>query len=743
MKRDPTRKLIVVCLGLGGFAGLGWETIWQIKASLAIGVSSQATALVIAATMGGMAIGTGLMGFFLQRRASRQNPFVLYGIIELVIGLCGFFVHQEFALVARLDEVAFHLSAVNASLVHLVMIALTLGPPSMAMGASIPVLGLIARTTGASLGILYGINTLGAAIGTLMMAFVVLPFTGIATACVLLALLNAAIALTMFALSRGQATAHAKEEKEQPGRSYHGGFYLVAFTSGFAIFTLEVVYFRAMRAAFLSTTYSFAIMLGSVLLALAVGAHSARLLRNDRRTLGIVLALGGTMVFIVTPIVERLDAFVAFYVINPHLCKFLLALGVLGPLVAILGVLFPLLLDGSKSPLEWGLLHASNTFGAILGALCAAWIFLPLLGLARTSWLVAFLLVVAGLLTVQEGAIRLRVGLAGLGAFLLAFVGESGIGQSRIVGLQGKLSTSGGFEIVAYRETPDFTVAVVGRGESRGLYIDGFDASSDEERVSSQSYMAWMGRLPMLAHPAPKDALVICFGRGETANALRLEDPRSLDIVDISKAVFELAPYFEGNDNVLSDPRVTPIVMDGRTWMRRTDRMYDVVTLEPMPPTFAGMNGLYSREFYELVSERLHPGGTIAQWVPFHLVTADQASAISRTFIEVFPDAVMWIHMAYQTGILVGRKGTKSGMGWPGLERDAPGRELTREEILTAVQLDPAGLEVYGKTGVVITDDNQYLAYGMESQEHDFGSVRGLRYQRESLERIAAAGRGR
>ena len=39
--------------------------------------------------------------------------------------------------------------------------------------------------------------------------------------------------------------------------------------------------------------------------------------------------------------------------------------------------------------------------------------------------------------------------------------------------------------------------------------------------------------------------------------------------------------------------------MDGRTWMRRTDKEYDVITLEPMPPTFAGVNNLYSLEFYQ------------------------------------------------------------------------------------------------------------------------------------------------
>ena len=68
--------------------------------------------------------------------------------------------------------------------------------------------------------------------------------------------------------------------------------------------------------------------------------------------------------------------------------------------------------------------------------------------------------------------------------------------------------------------------------------------------------MEWMGRLPMLAHPDPQQALVICFGTGRTANAVREEGPAQLDIAEISPAVFGMAQHFEMNRGVLDDPRV-------------------------------------------------------------------------------------------------------------------------------------------------------------------------------------------
>jgi spermidine synthase len=233
-------------------------------------------------------------------------------------------------------------------------------------------------------------------------------------------------------------------------------------------------------------------------------------------------------------------------------------------------------------------------------------------------------------------------------------------------------------------------------------------------------YMSWMGRLPMLLHPAPRRALVICFGTGQTANGVLEEGIEDLDVVEVSLAVLRMAHYFAAsNGRVLTDPRVHTIVMDGRAWLRRTDRTYDVVTLEPMPPNFAGVNALYAREFYRLVAARLRPGGIVAQWIPLHLVSAHDAAAIAATFHETFGDGILWFDPINYMGILVGRVGSPSadfGRVWPGLHRPGPARDMTPAQIVGAVTLRPAELARWAETGVPVTDDNQLLAYGWQRQ---------------------------
>jgi spermidine synthase len=151
--------------------------------------------------------------------------------------------------------------------------------------------------------------------------------------------------------------------------------------------------------------------------------------------------------------------------------------------------------------------------------------------------------------------------------------------------------------------------------------------------------------------------------------------------------------------------------------MRRTQKKYDIITLEPMPPTFAGVNALYSKEFYELARQKLNNGGIIAQWLPFHIVALRYGASIAKTFQDVFPNAILWIDPPSKTGILIGSKDDSEtlGINWPGFARTNIARNLSEAEVKKAVALDSKDLKQYDAFGDTVTDDNQLLAYGLAS----------------------------
>ena len=706
--------------------------LWQHHSSLALGVSAHGTALVLAVTMAGLATGSAAMGVLLARRPG-WPPLRVFAACEVVVGLCGLALPAAFSGVARLDVWVFRLHPGGAALLQVTGCVLVLGPPALAMGATLPVFRRLAEGGGTSVGRLYGLNTAGAAAGVLAAAFLLIPALGVELTGVVAAVLDLTVAGAAWLLAGPRAAVPA--DAAPPGEPAVSPRLAaaVAATTGLVTFALEVAWFRSLRAAFQSTTDSFALMLVAVLLALALGARLAVWLPPRRSALAVVLGAGGVMVLAVSPLVERFDAIVlagSWWTVL--LGRLGLSLAVLGPPVLAIGAALPWLLDRQAGPAAVGRVYAVNTAGAVAGALGAAWLLLPTIGAAGTAWLAGATVGGAGV-AAARGRLRAVLLAANLLALGGAVAGGSGVGRLRVQGAH----LQDAHTVLASHEAPDVTVSVIAHPDGgRELVIDGFQTSGE---ARTGHYMAWMGRLPVLLHAEPRRALVICFGTGQTAHAVRAEGAARLDLVDVSAEVFAVAPLFPSNRGVLDDPRVTAYVMDGRAWLRRTARRYDVVTLEPMAPHFAGTNALYSREFYELVAARLAPGGTVAQWVPLHILSPEEVASVARAFVEVFPHAGLWVDPVDRTGILLGRD-ARGPWTWPGLARPAQGRDLTAAAVRAALLLEGPALARFAALGTAVTDDNQLLAYGSGRRRlRDFGSTEAVHaLNLEILRRVAA-----
>jgi hypothetical protein len=83
-------------------------------------------------------------------------------------------------------------------------------------------------------------------------------------------------------------------------------------------------------------------------------------------------------------------------------------------------------------------------------------------------------------------------------------------------------------------------------------------------------------------------------------------------------------------------------IEDGRYFLQTTDRQFDLITGEPPPPGIVGVENLYSREYFQLIHDRLAEGGIVTYWLPLADLSDIGGKAILRAFCDVFDDCSLW-----------------------------------------------------------------------------------------------------
>ena len=176
------RLTLALIFFLSGASALVFESLWFRLAGLSLGNSVWSASLVLAAFMGGLALGNALIAR-LHRRVS--HPIRLYAGLEFAIGFAGIAVvlllPQLPALLGPalggLAELPLLLNAVRLAIAFSILVI-----PAIAMGATLPVLvhALSRKNTnfGANVGWLYGWNTFGAMLGALTAELALVPFFG-------------------------------------------------------------------------------------------------------------------------------------------------------------------------------------------------------------------------------------------------------------------------------------------------------------------------------------------------------------------------------------------------------------------------------------------------------------------------------------------------------------------------------------------------------------------------------------
>ena len=300
--RRFTYVLLLALFFLSGSAGLMYEVVWTRKLTLLFGGTTYAITTTVAAFMAGLGLGSYIAGRIAHRLSATGRA---YGVLQLAVGVTALAVPLLLRTVEPLYR-AIYSPGAGVGLLTTVRFAggmLVLMLPTTLMGATLPVLVRYVtsrgRQVGQSVGVLYGINTLGAVGGTLAAGFILLPNVGMNATTYVAAGLNFAVGAAAFIFLRGRkedaaaaAAAAARREAKARKRQQHkavtqpvAGFepaisaraigraaLLATGVSGMAGMIYQIAWTRTLVMSIGSTTYAFSCILAAFILGLGGGS---------------------------------------------------------------------------------------------------------------------------------------------------------------------------------------------------------------------------------------------------------------------------------------------------------------------------------------------------------------------------------------------------------------------------------------------------------------------------------------
>ncbi len=746
-------SIVLLLFFFSGASALIYEVVWGRMLVLVFGGTSYAIATVLAAFMGGLALGSYLFGRLIDRRG---NPLLLYGLLEGGIGVWALLVPALFGLLNSGYSAAYATlepSLYTMSLLRFAMTFIVLLVPTTLMGGTLPVLMRLLTVSGSLVGrtsaVLYFANVSGAVSGTFTAGFALIPALGLYGTTVLAVAMNFAIAVLAVAFVRRGLPGGIQAGPAGAGRSGAGraaataaaaspvakspagaaasrlsptarSMVLVVYAvSGLTALAYEVVWTRTMVPIIGTTTYAFTTMLTTFLLGLALGSLIFSRLADRISNTQLLAALQlfvGLLALATIPVLGHLPEL--FVRLNESAgqgwwsqigIRFLLCMLTMLPCTILLGATFPVVAKLYAGNVEGigtdiGKMYAFNTVGAIAGSLIGGFVAIPLLGQEKAIMAAAGLNMLAALSLVGVGAgpTRRRAAIAGAsvaGLILAAVLSGHGLWDKKVMNSGVYLYSDlyeGGVDMKERLEEfrllywDEGVDATVSVMEKGNLRSLRINGKTDGSNREDMLTQRMLGALPLLVHGRARTALLVGLATGASAGSMLRHPIERLDCAEMVRGMDEAAEVFSRvNYDCLEDDRFNLVVADGRNYLLLTDRSYDVIVCQVSSPWVRGCASLYTVEFYELARRHLNPGGVISCWVQYYSMSAEDLALTLNTMQSVFPHVTVW-GGEWGDLVLLGSV-DRPPLEYQGIVR-AMRRPGVREDLESVSVAEPAGL---------------------------------------------------
>jgi spermidine synthase len=411
----------------------------------------------------------------------------------------------------------------------------------------------------------------------------------------------------------------------------------LVFVVGSASLGAEIAAARLMAPFFGASTIVWANTIGVVLVALSVGYWiGGRLGDRHPHLRGLcLLVMGAAVLLAIVPFIAR-----PFFDVSVEALDSVSAGAFVGSLIGVLFlVAVPVILLGACSPYALrlavpdvehsgrvaGRLYAISTAGSLLGTMLAALVLIPFAGTQRTF--LAFAAALALVAALGLGWRFLALPAALIGALALPVGTIKAAGDGRVL-----YERESALQYIRVVEEPDGDrVLELNEGQARhSLYRPG-------------SYLTggyWDGMLVLpftILERPPQRVAILGNGAGTTARGYGRFFPRArVDGVEIDPKLEEVGRrYFDMGSN----PNLTVHNEDARPWLRRAASGYEVIVVDSYRQPYVPFY-LATREFFDLVRDRLAPGGVVLVNVGHPERSDDLETVIGRTMSAVFPSVL-------------------------------------------------------------------------------------------------------
>ena len=568
---------------LSGAAALMYEVVWVRSLGLIFGGSHLAVTTVLSVYMGGLALGSYIIGKHVQRS---RKPLRLYGLLEIGIG----FFAVVFALLAKLypsiyislahgkDHSLFYLSFVRVAFSVIALIV-----PTTLMGGTLPVLSTLISKQGKDIGrhlsFLYGLNTLGAVAGTVAAGFYFLRFYSVSTTFAIAVLINLVVGITSILLQgkskvllwkkpdtelavgkKSSIITEGKTNTILPLKMVLWGIGI----SGFCALGYEVLWTKVLTIVVGASVYGFTTMLVAFLTGIALGSKAYGLylrLVHKREityqksvlTFGAVQVVIGITALAVTYFIRdlpsvslglrgtfqamKLDLFAMQQWANLTLAFIYMVVPAF-----FMGLAFPL---AGKVHAEYrktigsavGEVLAYNTIGAILGAALSGFVMAYVFSIERSLQILTVINIGFGLLVIfgLNESRRLLWGIGGLVTAAIIFLAVNPdafrmwntkyfaifrANQPEIFRTPEMVSEAlANTEVLYYQEGVEAIVSAIKIKGGDQAFITNGRVEASNN-LQDQQLQFTLGHLPMLLNKNPKRVLVVGLGSGMTLGAI-------------------------------------------------------------------------------------------------------------------------------------------------------------------------------------------------------------------------------